>query len=45
VRLEHYEAVVSYDPAVAQIEDMIKAVAEAEHPIGGRGVYKATVKK
>lgn len=45
VRLEHYEAVVTYDPAIAQIDNMIKAVAEAEHPIGGRGVYKATVKK
>ena len=45
VRLEEYEALVTYDPKVARIEDMIAAVAEAEHPIQGRGVYKATVKK
>ena len=45
VKLEEYEAIVSYDPAVATIEDMIAAVAKAEHPIGGRGVYEAKVKK
>ena len=45
VRLERYEALVTYDPAVAKVETMIAAVAEAEHPIQGRGVYKATVKK
>lgn len=45
VRLEQYEAVVTYDPEVARVEDMIAAVGEAEHPIQGRGVYKATVKK
>ena len=45
VRLEHYEALVTYDPAVAKVEDMIKAVAEAEHPISGKGAYTAKVKK
>lgn len=45
VRLEGYEALVTYDPKVARIDDMIAAVGEAEHPIEGRGVYKATVKK
>ena len=45
VRLEDYEALVTYNPAVARVEDMIKAVAAAEHPIEGRGVYAATVKK
>jgi copper chaperone CopZ len=45
VKLEAYEALVTYDPAVAAIEDMIAAVGEAEHPIQGRGVYKATVKQ
>jgi copper chaperone CopZ len=45
VKLEAYEALVTYDPAVARIEDMIAAVGEAEHPIQGRGVYKATVKQ
>ena len=45
VRLEHYEAVVTYDPDVAKVEEMLDAVAEATHPIGGPGVYKATVKE
>ena len=44
VRLERYEALVTYNPAVAKVEAMIAAVAEAEHPIQGRGVYKATVR-
>lgn len=43
VRLEEYEAIVTYDPAQATIEDMIKAVSEAQGPIGQ--VYSATVKK
>ena len=45
VRLEQYEALVTYDPAVATIEAMIKAVGEAEHPISGKGAYTAKVKK
>lgn len=45
VRLEHYEAVVTYDPAQATVEQMIKAIAAAEGPMDGRGQYKATVKK
>ena len=45
VQLERYEALVTYDPDIAKIDDMIKAIGEAEHPIGGRGVYTATVKK
>jgi copper chaperone CopZ len=43
VRLEEHEAVVTYDPSVATIEQMIKAVSEAEGP--GPQEYKATVKK
>lgn len=43
VRLEEYEATVTYDPAQAKIEDMIKAVSEAIGPIGQE--YSATVKK
>jgi copper chaperone CopZ len=45
VKLEGYEAIVTYDPAQAKIEDMIKAVAEAEGPADGKGQYKASVKK
>ena len=45
VRLEQYEALVTYDPDVAKIDEMLKAVGEAQHPIQGPGVYKATVKK
>ena len=45
VTLENYEALVTYDPKVAKIADMIKAVAEAEGPFDGRGQYKASVKK
>ena len=43
--LENYEALVTYDPAVAKVDDMIKAVADAEGPGIGKGQYKATVKK
>lgn len=43
VELEGHEAVVTYDPAVAKIEDMIKAVEQAQGPVGQ--VYTATVKK
>jgi copper chaperone CopZ len=45
VTLERYEAVVTYDPGVATVQQMINAVAEAEGPQDGRGQYKATVKK
>ena len=45
VKLEGHEAIVTYDPAVAKIEAMIAAVAEAEGPGDGKGQYKATVKK
>lgn len=46
VQLERYEAVVTYDPAVAKVAAMIKAIEEdAEHPLQGKGAYKATVKK
>ena len=45
VTLENYEAVVTYDPSVARIDDMIKAVAQAEGPADGKGQYKASVKK
>ena len=45
VKLEGYEAVVTYDPAQAKIEDMLKAVADAEGPGDGKGQYKASVKK
>jgi copper chaperone CopZ len=44
VRLEEHEAIVTYDPATAKIEDMIKAVGEAEGPDGPKQ-YKASVKK
>ena len=45
VRLESYEAVVTYNPSMARVEQMIKAIDEAEHPLQGKGAYKATVKK
>lgn len=45
VKLEGYEAIVTYDPAKAKIADMIKAVGEAEGPADGKGQYKASVKK
>lgn len=44
IKLEGWEAIVTYDPAKAKVEDMIKAVAEADGPPGPRP-YKATVKK
>lgn len=43
VRLEEHEALVTYDPSVATVEQMIKAVGEAVGPIGQE--YTATVKK
>lgn len=43
VKLEGYEAIVTYDPDQAKIEDMIKAVSEAPGPVGQQ--YTATVKK
>ena len=43
VTLENHEAVVTYDPATAKVEDMVKAVAQAEGPADGRGQYKASV--
>jgi copper chaperone CopZ len=43
VRLEEHEAIVTYDPEVAKVEQMIKAVEAAEGPIGQK--YKVTVKK
>ena len=43
VRLEEHEAVVTYDPSQATVEQMIKAVSEAQGPIAQE--YKATVKK
>ena len=45
VKLEGYEAIVTYDPAKAKIADLIKAVGEAEGPADGKGQYKASVKK
>lgn len=44
VLLKEHEAIVTYDPAQAKIEDMIKAVREAEGP-QGPGQYTASVKK
>ena len=43
VRLAENEAIVTYDPEQAKIEDLIKAVSEAEGPTGQR--YSARVKK
>ena len=43
VRLEEHEAVVTYDPSVATVEQMIKALSEAIGPVGQQ--YTATVKK
>lgn len=45
VKLEGHEAIVTYDPAVAKIEDLIKAVGEAEGPAIGKGQYTASVKE
>lgn len=44
VSLETHEALVTYDPAQAKVEEMIKAVGEAEGPAGPRQ-YTASVKK
>ena len=44
VKLEEHEALVTYDPAQAKVEDMIKAVGEAEGPPGPKP-YTASVKK
>ena len=43
VRLEEHEAIVTYDPEVAKIEQMIKAVEEAPGPVGQK--YTVKVKK
>jgi copper chaperone CopZ len=43
VTLEGYEAVVTYDAAQATVEDLTKAVAAAEGPMGPNQ-YTATVK-
>jgi copper chaperone CopZ len=44
VTLENHEATVTFDPAQAKVEDLIKAVAAAEGP-DGVGQYTAKVKK
>jgi len=44
VTLENHEAIVTFDPAEAKVEDLIKAVAAAEGP-DGPGQYTAKVKK
>ncbi len=44
VRLEEHEAIVTYDPAIAKVEDMLKAIAATEGP-QGPGPYSAIVKK
>lgn len=43
VRLAENEAIVTYDASRAKVEQMIKAVGEAEGPTGQR--YSARVKK
>jgi copper chaperone CopZ len=43
VRLGEKEAIVTYEPEQAKIEDLIKAVSETDGPTGQR--YSATVKK
>lgn len=43
VRLEEHEAIVTYDPEVAKIEEMIKAVEATSGPIGQK--YTVKVKK
>ena len=42
VSMESKEAVVKYDPEVAKVEDLIKAVKQASGP---HGPYDAKVKK
>ena len=41
VDLEKHEALVTYDPAVATVDDLVKAVGEAK----GMHPYGATVKE
>lgn len=43
VRLEEHQALVTYDPALTKVEDLIKAVDEAEGPAGPRQ-YTAKVR-
>ncbi len=43
VKLEEYEAVVTYDATQATVEKLIEAVAKAEGPMGPNQ-YSATVK-
>lgn len=43
VTLENWEAVVEYDATQASVDDLIKAVANAEGPMGPNQ-YSATVK-
>ena len=43
VSLEEHEAIVTYDPEVATVEQMIEAVEAAEGPIGQK--YTVKVKK
>ena len=43
VTLENYEAVVTFDAAQATVEDLIRAVAAAEGPMGPNQ-YSAMVK-
>ena len=43
VKLEEYEAIVTYDPSKATVEDLIKAVAAAEGVFEPRQ-YTAKVK-
>lgn len=43
VKLEGYEAIVTFDASQATVEDLIKAVAAAEGP-DGKGQYTAKVK-
>ena len=45
VKLEEYEAIVTYDPEQATIEAMIKAVSESRQGQIGHGIPKPTVKK
>ena len=44
VSLQDHEAVVTYDPTQATVEDMIKAVSKAEG-VETPGQYRASVKK
>lgn len=44
VKLEEYEAIVTYDAAQTTIDDLIAAVGKAEGP-AGPGQYTAKVKE